>query len=619
MKKRFIEAQKEVNKSVQEKTFSFVLDGDRNIDEEKQIVSMSVSSEEPYKRWWGVETLSHESNAIRLERFKNGAAFRDTHWGDQIGIVLNPTIDSSEKKLRIDVQFSKNNERAITLFKDIKDGIRKNVSIRYIIHEYILEKEVEEVPYYLVTDWEPIHASLEPDPADYKVGVGRNMESKKQNNKQNKGVEVMNNKKLEALEKRLDEADKRAEKSKSDEGRRVANIYKIANISAKSVKSDYGIIAAADKAVKEGKSAAEFQEAVFANIKEAAALQTKDAGIGMSQKEIRRFSFSRAVNAVINNDWSKAGFEREVSRAARKKQVETRGNFTIPFDVLNSRYFGNRELSVSAATAGGNLVGTQHLASEFIDVLRPNSVLAHANATILAGLVGNISIPKKTAAGTAAWVATEGGDASDTNMAFGQLNFTPKIIAARTEFTRQLMMQSNPAIDNLAEQDLIQAIGLTLDAGAITGTGSNGQPQGLIGTTGVGAVTGTDFNFKTALEFKKKVKVANAFKGNLSYITNATVESSLEGLEKSANTAKYVLEEGRMAGFSVYSTEQIPADTILFGDWSQLVIALWGGLDIIVDAISSDDGNIKIKAFQSCDIGVRYPGAFAVTSNFALA
>ena len=147
------------------------------IDEANCTAEFSVSSEYPVLRWFGYEILDHQTTSIRWGRITTGAAHRDGHFGDQIGIITKAWIDTVEKKLRVLVQFSKNTARAIEIFKDIVDGIRKNVSIAYDIYELVLEKETENMDYYRITDWEPIHTCHTPDGADPTVGSGRSKDN----------------------------------------------------------------------------------------------------------------------------------------------------------------------------------------------------------------------------------------------------------------------------------------------------------------------------------------------------------------------------------------------------------------------------------------------------------
>jgi HK97 family phage major capsid protein len=141
------------------------------IDENARTVWLSIASEAPYERWWGIEILSLESGAIRSARLASGAPLLVGHdTGDQIGVIDDYTI--AGKRLRVKARFSRS-QRAEEIFQDVVDGIRINASVGYIIHDLVLEKQEEEVSTYRVTDWEPLEGSLVAVPADITVGVGR--------------------------------------------------------------------------------------------------------------------------------------------------------------------------------------------------------------------------------------------------------------------------------------------------------------------------------------------------------------------------------------------------------------------------------------------------------------
>src|SRR5574338_13257 len=163
----------QLRKNQAKRTMMRTLDLDRaTVNEQERTAEFSVSSEFPVERWFGFEILDHSPSSIMLDRFKDGAAHRDTHYGDQIGVIEDCHIDQQERKLREKVRYSKS-ARGQEVFQDVIDGIRRNVSVRYEIHELVLEKEVDGVPYYRITKWEPIHSSEEPDGADPSVGHGR--------------------------------------------------------------------------------------------------------------------------------------------------------------------------------------------------------------------------------------------------------------------------------------------------------------------------------------------------------------------------------------------------------------------------------------------------------------
>jgi HK97 family phage major capsid protein len=142
------------------------------IDEDSRTVWLSIASEEPYERWWGIEILAIDKKSIRTERLKLGAPLLVGHdTSDQVGVVDDFEI-TTDKKLRLKARFGRS-VRAEEIFRDVIDGIRKNTSVGYIIHDLVLVKSEEGINTYRVTDWEPYEGSLVPVPADPTVGVGR--------------------------------------------------------------------------------------------------------------------------------------------------------------------------------------------------------------------------------------------------------------------------------------------------------------------------------------------------------------------------------------------------------------------------------------------------------------
>ena len=98
----------------------------------------------------------------------------------------------------------------------------------------------------------------------------------------------------------------------------------------------------------------------------------------------------------------------------------------------------------------------------------------------------------------------------------------------------------------------------------------------------------------------------------MKYVTGASVAGSAKTKEKASGTAQYVLDGGMMNGYETVVSNQVPANTVIFGDFSQLIIAMWGGLDIITER-NADNGSYIISAFQSVDFGVRHAESFAAT------
>ena len=124
-----------------ERTFTVERD---TFDVEARTAWLSIASEEPYERWWGTEVLDLNKKSIRDGRLKSGAPLLVGHdTADQVGVVERHEI-TTDKKLRILARFGKS-ARAEEIWQDVLDGIRRNTSVGYIIHDLILEKQEEDV------------------------------------------------------------------------------------------------------------------------------------------------------------------------------------------------------------------------------------------------------------------------------------------------------------------------------------------------------------------------------------------------------------------------------------------------------------------------------------------
>lgn len=294
----------------------------------------------------------------------------------------------------------------------------------------------------------------------------------------------------------------------------------------------------------------------------------------------------------------------------------------VPMDVLRSsqKTRDRRDLSVGTASAGGYLVDTEN--QGFIELLRNASVVFNMGARRLQGLQGNVTIPKQTAASTAYWLASETSTVTESTPTFGQLALSPKTCGAYNEISRQLLLQSSPDAEQLVMGDLAQVVGLGVDEAALNGSGSGGQPTGLIGTSGIGSVTGTSIAYAGIVEFQTDVATANALTPAASpgYVTTPTVAGLLKGRVKFTSTASPMwegrLERGMVDGYAAMSSNQMPAGDMLFGDWGQMIIGEWGILEIAVNPQANFQAAIiGVRALYTVDVGIRIPAAFSLATS----
>ena len=604
-------------------------------------VRLSVSSEEPYfrsfmwdarKKDWisGYEVLGHAEGEIDFTRMKDGLVIQDTHYGDQIGLMRNPEI--KDGKLCGDVEFCCG-ERAQEIMRDALAGLRRNMSIGYRVKEYKLIGEAEDgEAIYRAVKWMPHEASFVNCPADATVGVGRNL-AEDEENKTAAIPAVVTNK-----------------ETKTMNPEQVVECFRLAK--AGNVEH-----AEVDALIKSGKTFDEIRaelegkvEAYQKELREKAAAKPDMPTPGAkraivdenTQREIKRcYNLANVMRALAGDTSVDIGYEREVSQEMEGKTGRKAQGLIIPDFVraaANSNDGGltlgtpayNTDTAAGGITgiggAGKNTVATNLLVGSFIEALRDALVLTGAGMQTLSGLVGDIAIPKGGKV-TASWVTAENGDASKSNPTFGQVQATPHTCGAYVDITRKLLLQSSIDVQGFVVRELVYAIAYALEAAGFAGTGTSGQPTGLASqiTQTVSFTAGAPTLAKV-LEMISTIDEANGVTGMQSFIGKPSVWALLGAtIDWTAVTAsdanvggvtsgRYLLDTATNTcqGYPFIKSNLAPAKQLLFGDFSQLMLCLWSGTDIVVDQYSNcTKGALRVVALQDADFIVRQPAAFA--------
>lgn len=591
----------------------------RNIDEETRTVEIAFSSETPVSRWFGEEILDHSLESVRLGRLRDGAAVLVNHdTRDQVGVVDSARIDN-DRRGRAVIRFSRS-ARGEEVFQDVVDGIRKLVSVGYRIHKYQVEEREGDADRVLVTDWEPYELSLVPIPADHSVGVGRSHNDS--NPEETEEVRTMNDKVVDKPEEQQRsapefDADKERQRLRTEETKRREAIDALAD---KHDLADLG-----REAISEGWTVEQFNSKALEKVGErnnaARGDMEEEINLGLDRKDREKFSFVRLMAAMENpNDRAaqkRAGHEFEVCAEAEKLMpgdFNARGCY-VPPEIIGDAL--SRDLSAGTATDGAELVATNLLAGEYIDVLRNNMIAMQAGARMLPGLVGDVAIPRQTSGAAMTWISAEDGDATESEPQFDQVTLTPKDAAVYTEVTRRLMLQSTPAIEGIVRNDLFMAIALGLDNAVFNGSGSSGQPQGIDGATGVDDPTISSATAPTYAELVaivKTIMASNALRGRPVWaISPATWEKFMTTPRQGSGVeGNFIMVDGKAVGFDTLVTTQLNASDFVFGDFTNILIGEWGGLEINVDPYThSLKGKTRFVAFKTCDIAIRHPEALS--------
>ena len=605
-------------------TFEIHAEKREGCDEEVRTVRASVSSESPVEeyifdeeqdRWiraW--EILGHGDGEIDRSRMADGLVIQDTHRGDQIGIMRSPEV--RDGKITGEIEFGCG-DRAQEIKADAIAGIRRNMSVGYMVNRWENTGEVVDgLPVYRATSWTPYEASFVPVPADTRVGVARSEDITPKGGRTAKEFQIM---------------DTPEENKAVLTAENVSEMYRL----ARAADMDAGAV---DEHIKSGKSFDEFRALAISALEKAKAERaTKpdtppvaDTRRSFDEGEARavrkHYSIHRAILSMVDTKVD-AGYEREVSDEIAKQTGRAAQGMYIPNFIHGERAITPPNFVVGDSN-GSNFVATDLLASEYIEPLVAKMRLTEAGMRTITGLRGDIAIPKGGLS-QGGWIA-ENGTANATVSTLGQVTGSPHTASAYTDISRKMLIQSSISAEAYTVESLDRALRYLLETAGYSGTGADAQPTGIVNTVGIGSV-----NFVAGAPTLSKlvdmwsaIESANAGSESMAWIATPAVKALLRTTMDSFTTTggsgditvglgKYLLEQLRgeafCEGYRFLDTTLAPAKKLLFGDFSQLVLALWSGTDIRVDPYTlSNTGALRVVALQDCDYLVRHAAAFAV-------
>lgn len=622
--------------------------------DEQGLIEMAISSEAPYERWFGIEILRHSSEAVDLTRLNDGRhpllINHDTN--QQAGVIKSAWLDA-DKKLRGKAKFSRS-AFGKEIEQDVADGIRSLVSVGYEIREIEeveadgksgelttirklsgeeFEREMRaqhgehfhragpaaarakgsKPPTFVVTRWAPFEASLVAIPADVEVGVGRAAgaadtpkaaAAPDQNPDHSQPEIIIMTTALEKSPVELEVARRDAILALGQQYSKYVGQQDIAD------------------ALRNGRSVQQFTEVILQKM-QTQHTDTSAMELGLSKKEVQRYSLGRALVASMTGDWSKAGFERECSQALEKLWGRTPEGFFLPYEAMK------RDFNVGTATEAGNLVPTELRGDLFVDALRNNLVVGRLGATVLAGLTGNVDIPRK-ATPTTVGRLTEIGSASETQPLTAKATLSPKRVGGYVEVSKQALIQSAMALESMIRDDLLMSAAVELENQSFNGNGTAPNILGIRNYTTIGSTTaganGATPTWGHFVDLESACANSNAEPDRLAgYVINTRTRGRLKQTQMGTNLP-FIWQNSAQPvnGYRAEVTNNMPNNltkgtsttvcsaAIFSSDWSMAVVGLFGAPDIIVDPFTkADTGQVKITLNQFSDMVIRQPAAFA--------
>lgn len=630
-------------------------------------IEIAISSEAPYERWFGIEILRHTPDSVDLTRLGDGRhpLLLGHDMERQIGVLKSVRLDD-DKVMRGVPKFSRS-ALGQEIKQDVEDDIRTHVSVGYFIDEieeveraadgtltpgedgvYTVKRRMtgeeferemraqhgeaffrsglaaarakgEEPPVFVVTRWTPFEASIVPVPADITVGKGRSA-----------GVDTPPQPAAQAAQEPaapaaptqiiLVENRKMSTPEKTPAELELARRDMIATLGDAYAKwlqpNDV------KDAIQGQMTVDAFREIIMARMAAKHSDQSA-AHIGMTGKEVQRYSLGRMLQAKLTGNYKHAGFEVECSQAVARMVGADPEGFFVPPDVFK------RDFNVGTATEAGNLVATDFRGDMFTDALRANMVMGQLGVTYLFGLTGNVDLPRKATPSTLGML-TEIGSASETAPVTAKATLTPKRIGGYVEVSKQALIQSGIPLENMIRDDLLVSAAVLLENQGINGAGTGAEIRGLRNTTGIGTTTaganGAAPTWAHVVDLESACANNNAEPDRLAgYLLNTRTRGKFKQTQKGTNLP-FCWDGGPqpLNGYRAAVTNNVPnnltkgtsttvCSAALFGsDWSNVVIGTFGAPDVVVDPFTkADTGQVKITLNMFADLAHRQPATTA--------
>lgn len=353
-------------------------------------------------------------------------------------------------------------------------------------------------------------------------------------------------------------------------------------------------------------------------------------------KITKRFSFVNAINSAVELKRSGKMPEGLIAEMHQEAEIEAkRSSLTlqgigIPQMVLRGNT-EQRDLTATGTTTttgdqGGVLIPSSQ--GEYIDVLYNRMKVFELGARRLTGLSGNVDISRKTAASAAVWEG-ENDSNTESTITFEKATLTPHRLSAMIQVSKQLLMQGSPDAEAIVRQDMQMAQAIAVDAAAISGSGVGDIPAGILNTSGIGSVVGGTNGavptFGNIIDLETAIANANADVANMGYITTPGIKGYLKKTSIVDGQSEKIWPIGAtgLNGYRAEVSNQMPSTgtkgtaedichALLFGNWDDLVVAQWDGLDIIVDPYTQKrTAMIEVNIDSWWDILVRRAASFA--------
>ncbi|HBC8855900.1 TPA: phage major capsid protein [Escherichia coli] len=594
------------------------------IDETDRTVELSFASEIPVVRdikgTLYNEILLCSPENVDLSRLNDGAPVLVEHDAmRQVGIVENARVDM-DKVCRATVRFSALGT-ANTIFGMIVEGIRPKVSVGYNILDYYLDGND-----LIVSKWQPYEVSSVSTPADNSVGVGRSLNSNdeitledqpqmepEQKEELVPEVEIIEEAPVEEVQPEVIEESVVVESEESEEVVEEVEVIEEVQEEVQPELVEERSIAVTD--IQES-----INKEVEANrIRE---LQSISSVLGISTEEaikngVSVEDFKRSLNTdnkSIDKDIKKMEKKSLINEGLRSLKGEAHDLETFEKGArgynadLNAMVRSTAD-TTSTVTAAGLV--KEELSDAYIRQLLAQTVLGQLPVTVFGSLAGrgNFSIPRAKGMNPAAKFYAEDEAVSDGFETFDKITLKPRMFAAGIKITKAMLL-SNAATERYVTDELLRQCSNGLESAVFAQIATTVPVQE---TEAVGTVTEADV--QKAIE---ALGVANVDINRCVAIVHPSMLAKLRQYAILGNTSAVSAVAGHRYDMwlcdevRVIESTFVAADTILIGDFSELIFANWNeGQELDFDDTTYRAAQtIAIRSFQYLDVAIAHEEAF---------
>ncbi len=371
------------------------------------------------------------------------------------------------------------------------------------------------------------------------------------------------------------------------------------------------------------------REEVDAFERRASGVPVTGSGDATLDRELRGFSLQKAILAGVPDSGVDCGRERELSaELARRMGVRPKG-LLVPLSVFG----GSPEQRTLTSATAGTMIPTDHLAGEFIPVLRNALAVSGLGARLLPGLVGSAEIPRQSGSIAAGWV-NENAEFPESDLTFDSVTLGPKHVGALTQYSRNLLLQSSPGIEEIIRSDFAAVLAEAIDHAALLGSGTGAEPKGLLNMTGITVLTkgenGGAFGIDDPADMISALDAKNVI-GSRGFCTNTAVKGAAMKL-KDSEGRPYGLPgvfQGETVAFSNVLPHTLDKGTstgvcspLIYGCWSDMLLGMWGALELLTNPFMESAyrrGNVAVRGILTMDVQVRHAESFVCFKDLTTA